>query len=105
MYVSMINQDHPRREGGILLSSVRLCVCLSVWLSVNMITIGVGDGGAGSARASPPQKKMGRYFSGNNYVKFGHFSGKNTHRRRRRRRDSTVEFSRIVVGGVNRIRN
>jgi len=35
--------------------------------------IGVGDGG----RAPPPQKKIGKkYFSGNYYEKFGHFSGK-----------------------------
>jgi len=25
----------------------------------------------------PPEKKSGKYFSGNYYVKFGHFSGKN----------------------------
>ena len=38
--------------------------------------IGVGDGGQGGG-ARAPLKFGKKYFSGNYYVKFGHFSGKN----------------------------
>jgi len=41
-------------------------------------TIGVGDGGRGHVPPPPPPSKIRELiFSGNFYVKFGHFSGKN----------------------------
>jgi len=45
----------------------------------NNFTIGVGDGGQRGhvPPPPPPPLKFGKiYFSGNYYVKFGHFSGK-----------------------------
>ena len=36
-----------------------------------------GKRGRQGARAPPPKKKWGKYFSGNYYEKLGHFSGKN----------------------------
>ena len=45
-------------------------------VEINSFTsIGVGDWGGRGARA--PLKFGKKYFSGNYYVKFGHFSGKN----------------------------
>ena len=38
--------------------------------------IGVGNGGQ-IGTCPPPKKNGGKYFSGNYYVKFGHFSAKN----------------------------
>jgi len=36
-----------------------------------VLTIGVGDGGQGGHLPHPPN--LGKYFSGKNHVKFGHF--------------------------------
>ena len=36
--------------------------------------IGVGDGGRGHLPPPPQKKKSGKYFSGKNHVKFGHFA-------------------------------
>jgi len=40
------------------------------------LTIGAGEGEAGGGHVPPPPNSGKRFFSGNFYVKFGHFSGK-----------------------------
>jgi len=41
------------------------------------LNISVVDGGQRARAAPPPKKKSVKYFSGNYYVKFGRFLGKN----------------------------
>ena len=47
---------------------------LNIWRAHALHNIGVRERGRGARAPSP--KNSGKYFSGNYYVKFAHFSGK-----------------------------
>jgi len=74
--------SHSRPSSGpdVSMSKVKIVVnCIQNCIVLPYIRfpmcICVGDGEAGRARAPPP-KIRGKYFSGNYYVKFGHFLAK-----------------------------
>jgi len=69
-----------RRNFKILIwrRNFKICILMHIVYMYSISeSIGVWDGGGQRVRATPPQKKSGKYFSGNHCVKFGHFSGKN----------------------------
>ena len=63
-----------RRNGVVLLKYLHTYNCCNTATRGTAEAIGVGDGGS---EWGVPPKIRGKYFSGNNYVKFGNFSDKN----------------------------